>query len=110
MNLTAVRCEALFVSSLQQSEQPTVQQVREAIVRAVHELGSAGCAARVAQEFGDHPEIAVPRMRWARRVVGDVYADNERDSYRGVFGPGVMPGPNTRVLSTGVLSTGRAAS
>jgi hypothetical protein len=27
-----------------------------------------------AQEFGDHPETAVARMRWARGVVGEVFA------------------------------------
>jgi hypothetical protein len=74
MNLNAVRSEALFVSSLQQSERPTVRQVREAIVRAVRDLGSAGCAAQMAQEFGDHPEIAAARMRWAIRTVADMYA------------------------------------
>ena len=29
---------------------------------------------RVAQEFGDHPEAAVARMRWARGVAGEVFA------------------------------------
>jgi hypothetical protein len=28
----------------------------------------------VAQEFGDHPETAVARMCWARRMVAEVYA------------------------------------
>ena len=74
MNLNAVRSEALFVSSLQRSERPTVSQVREVIVRTVRDLGAAGCAARVAQEFGDHPEAAVARMRWALRTVAEVYS------------------------------------
>src|SRR5262249_11356195 len=74
MNLNAVRSDALFVSSLQQSERPTVVQGREAIVQAARDLGAAGCAARVAQEFGDHPELAVTRMRWAIRTVTEVYA------------------------------------
>jgi len=29
----------------------------------------------VAQEFGDHPETAVIRMRWARSVVREAFAD-----------------------------------
>jgi hypothetical protein len=74
MNLNAVRSQALFVSSLQRSDRPTVGQVREAIVRAVRDLGAAECAARVAQEFGDHPELATARMRWAIRMVAEVYA------------------------------------
>lgn len=74
MNLNAVRSQALFASSLQRSERPTVGQVREAIVRAVRDLGAAECAARVAQEFGDHPELATARMRWAIRMVAELYA------------------------------------
>jgi hypothetical protein len=77
MNLNAVRSHALFVSSLQRSERPTVGQVRDAIVRAVRDLGAAECAARVAQEFGDHPELATARMRWAIRMVAEVYAWDE---------------------------------
>jgi hypothetical protein len=32
----------------------------------VRTFGPGGCAERVAQEFGDHPDSAVGRMRWAR--------------------------------------------
>ena len=40
----------------------------------VHGVGRApssvnSCAGRVAQEFGDHPEAAAARMRWARAAV-----------------------------------------
>jgi hypothetical protein len=77
MNLNAVRSQALFVSSLQRSGRPTVAQVREAIVQAVRDLGAAECVARVAQEFGDHPELASARMRWAIRMVAEVYAWDE---------------------------------
>jgi hypothetical protein len=34
--------------------------------------GSDGCAAVVAAEFGDHPEVAVRRMCWAREEVRSV--------------------------------------
>jgi len=68
-NVNSVRCEALFVSALQPSDAPTPADVRRAVRQAVRDLGSRGCAAQVAQEFGDHPEIAVDRMRWARRLV-----------------------------------------
>jgi hypothetical protein len=27
----------------------------------------------VAQEFGDHPELAVARMRWAREMVDETF-------------------------------------
>ena len=71
---TAVWAEALFVSVLQRSDKPDAGQVRKAIAAAVHAYGGRGCAQQVAQEFGDHPETAVERMRWARAVVGDVFA------------------------------------
>jgi hypothetical protein len=69
LDINAVRCEALFASALQRSDRPSPAQVRAAIRRTVRALGSRGCAARVAQEFGDHPEVAVERMRWARWLV-----------------------------------------
>jgi hypothetical protein len=73
LDITAVRSEALFVSAVQRLDDPSAGQVRQAIARAVREFGSRGCAARVAQEFGDHPETAVARMRWARRVVQETF-------------------------------------
>jgi hypothetical protein len=60
---------ALFASSMQPSDRPDPAQARAAITAALCALGSDGCAARVAQEFGDHPETAVPRMRWARATI-----------------------------------------
>jgi len=73
LSISAVRADALFVSALQRSDDPTVGQVREAVAGAVRRLGSRGCAARVAQEFGDHPDLAVPRMCWARRLVDETF-------------------------------------
>ncbi|HLX46974.1 MAG TPA: hypothetical protein VKS82_01445 [Streptosporangiaceae bacterium] len=66
---SAVRAEALFVSPLQQSGNPSALQVRRATAAALRQFGSLGCAERVAQEFGDHPELAADRMRWARLMV-----------------------------------------
>jgi hypothetical protein len=73
LNISAVRTDALFVSALQRSDEPGAGQVQEAVAGAVREFGGRGCAERVAQEFGDHPEIAVARMRWARRVVDQTF-------------------------------------
>jgi hypothetical protein len=73
IHLNAARCEALFASALQRSDDPTLPEVREAIQRALHDLGARGCAAWVAQEFGDHPETAILRMRWARTAVEQAY-------------------------------------
>jgi hypothetical protein len=69
MTVDSVHCEALFASALQRSEHPSPLQVRDAIDAIVRLLGSTGCAARVAQEFGDHPDTAIARMQWAREVV-----------------------------------------
>jgi len=63
---TAFGADALFVSALQRSDAPTAGQIRQAINAAVAAFGGLGCAERVAQEFGDHPEMAAARMRWAR--------------------------------------------
>jgi len=70
----AVWADAVFVSMLQRSEGPSAGQVRDAVAAALRAYGGRGCAARVAQEFGDHPEAAVARMRWARAVAGEVFA------------------------------------
>jgi hypothetical protein len=64
-----VRTEALFVSDLQRSQHPTAELIREAITATVDRLGVSGCAALVAQEFGEHPDCAPGRMRWARLAV-----------------------------------------
>ncbi len=69
LNIHTVRCEALFASAVQSSEHPSGPVLQDAITRTVRRLGSRGCAAQVAQEFGDHPDTAVMRMRWAREQV-----------------------------------------
>jgi len=66
LSLSTTRADALFASALQPSEDPSAAQVRQAIAAAVRAFGTRGCAARVAQAYGEHPETAVPRMRWAR--------------------------------------------
>jgi len=44
-------------------------------VRAmVDRLGEARCAELVAQEFGEHPDCAPSRMRWARSAVELAFA------------------------------------
>jgi len=69
LTASAVRADALFASALQRSDRPDPGQVREAIAVAVARYGDPGCAARVAQAFGEHPETAVTRMRWARTMI-----------------------------------------
>jgi hypothetical protein len=67
-NINDERCGALFVSELQQSDNPTTNMVAEAITRTMHRFGTNGCAGQMAQEFGDHPDAASERMRWVRQL------------------------------------------
>jgi hypothetical protein len=67
--ISSARADALFASTLQRSDEPTVAQVHGAIAAALATFGIRGCAARVAQAYGEHPETAAPRMRWARAAV-----------------------------------------
>jgi len=69
LSIDAARADALFASVLQRSDEPSVVQVRQAIAVVSGQLGDMGCAARVAQEYGEHPETAASRMRWARTAV-----------------------------------------
>jgi hypothetical protein len=67
--------EALFVSSLQPSDCPSRRAVEQAVTAMILLYGSDGCAAEVATEFGDHPEIAVRRMHWVHdELIGVVSA------------------------------------
>ena len=68
LNSPAFEADALFVSALQRSDELSAGQIRQAVAAAVGAFGYSGCAGRVAQEFGDHPETAAARMRWARAV------------------------------------------
>jgi len=72
LNVTDARCAALFASGLQQSDVSTGDAVAEAVQRAVRRFGVRGCEGRMAQEFGDHPEAAMDRMRWVRQLVSEM--------------------------------------
>ena len=64
------RAQALFVSPLQPSEQPAPEQIRAAIVTSLRTFrGASGCAAKMATEFGEHPDQATDRMRWALQLL-----------------------------------------
>jgi hypothetical protein len=68
-SIRACRADALFASALQRSDDANVGQIHRAIVMTLDAYGAMGCAARVAEEFGDHPETAAARMRWAKATV-----------------------------------------
>jgi hypothetical protein len=69
LDMDGARCQALFSSGLQPSDAPTADMVAIAISRAVQQFGIGGCAGRIAQEFGDHPDAAARRMRWVRQLI-----------------------------------------
>ncbi|GAA0710603.1 hypothetical protein GCM10010199_06980 [Dactylosporangium roseum] len=70
-----IRAEALFASPLQGSQEPSPLEVRAAVTATLRRFGVNGCAARVAGEFGEHPETAANRMAWALGMVRSAYQD-----------------------------------
>ena len=73
-DLLAARAAALFASDLPAGTRPGAVLVEAAIARSVRRCGGTrGCVALLAAAYGDCPETAAPRMRWARGVVEDVY-------------------------------------
>jgi hypothetical protein len=73
LQMSDARC-ALFASALQRSDAATAEAVAEAIARVIGQLGLTGCASQMAQEFGDHPDAARERMRWASELIAGPYA------------------------------------
>jgi hypothetical protein len=70
-----MRAEALFASDLQPSDRPTDAQVARAIHKSLLARGGvAGCAAAMAAEYGEHPENAALRMRWALTLARGAHA------------------------------------
>ena len=73
--------EALFVSDLQPSECPSPEIVEKTVTAMILRHGSEGCAAGVAEEFGDHPDVAVRRMVWACAELEGVLIGQGRRHY-----------------------------
>lgn len=66
LNVTIARAEALFASTLSACEPHDRAELKAAIAAAVRDYhGVAGCAAVMAAEYGEHPEQAAQRMKWA---------------------------------------------
>jgi hypothetical protein len=68
--LTAARAEALFITELPAGSHPTHDEVTAA-VRA--HGGTRGRATALAGQYGEQPETAIPRMRWALAVIHTAY-------------------------------------
>lgn len=72
--LTVARAEALCLSCVSADHVPSRTEADDAIRATVRQRGGhEGLAAGVAQLYGDCPELAAPRMRWALGVVGKLY-------------------------------------
>jgi hypothetical protein len=69
LSVSAAWADALFASALQRSDEPSAGQVEQAVAAAMDAFGDLGCAGRVAQAYGEDPEMAVTRMRWACTAV-----------------------------------------
>ena len=73
--LTTARAQALFTSHLSTDGQPSPEDVYAAITHAIRIHGGVrNCAAQVAAEYGDRPETAVGRMRWALSIARGCHA------------------------------------
>jgi len=72
--MTAARAEALFASTANTGQRLGRDEMATVIRGAVRRYGGIrGCAEEMAFAYGDHPEAAAERMRWARRCVTEVY-------------------------------------
>src|SRR3974390_494805 len=95
--ISTMRADALFASALQPSDEPSAAQVGQAIAAAVRAFRARRCAGRGAQGYGEHPETAVMRMRWALETAA---------AFEGASpGPARCPVPAQRTA----LRAGRAA-
>jgi len=73
LSTCSARAGALFASPLQRSDEPSARQVRQGIATAIGVPGVQGCATRVAHAYGEHPETALTRMRWALTAVASAF-------------------------------------
>jgi hypothetical protein len=61
--------EALIASPVQPSDHPTSAQATAAVSDSLRRLGGQrGCAAVRTTAYGDHPDTATARMRWALAI------------------------------------------
>lgn len=67
--LESQRADAIFLSELSAHETHTASE----LLAAIHETtarcgGQRACDVACAYEYGEHPETAIPRMRWAHEL------------------------------------------
>jgi hypothetical protein len=73
--MIAARAAALFASDLSSRGRPSQAAVKASIRTAIATSGGVrGCFGKVAACYGECPETAVPRMRWARQTIEAIYS------------------------------------
>ena len=92
LSIGAARADALFASPLQRSYEPSAGQVRQAIATTIGAFGARGCAARVAQAYGEHPDTALTRMRWALAAVASAFGGAQAEPARPAPDHHTVPG------------------
>jgi hypothetical protein len=64
---------AVFASHLPTGSHPLQAEFAAAITDSIHRCAAlGGCECLVAQEYGDHPDTAAARMRWALQLTRDL--------------------------------------
>jgi hypothetical protein len=72
--LSLARAQALAVSGFSAATRLDRSSVDAAIRATVRSHGGVrGCVAALAQEFGEYPDTAPLRMRWAKQAVASLY-------------------------------------
>src|SRR5262249_12830895 len=68
-NALVAYAQAVFVSHIATGSQPGPAHVLAAVEESRGRCAClGGCEPLVAQEYGDHPDTAAPRMRWALQL------------------------------------------
>ncbi len=80
--LADIRAEALFASDLQPSQHPAPEEVRASMATTLRRHSRRWCAARMAEEYGEHPDTAIVRMAWAVRTISDCYPAERAAAFR----------------------------
>lgn len=79
--LLTARAAALFASDLPYLWHPGEAAVEAAISSALTVCGGVdGCISALAAAYGDHPETAVPRMKWARQTIDAMRSADRRSA------------------------------
>jgi hypothetical protein len=81
--ILTLRAEALFTSSLQESQRPVAGTVRAVVADTLARYAREYLEEVVAQEAGDHPDLCQRRMQWALRAVRDAYGCPEASVAQG---------------------------